>query len=71
MTEAERIEDLMGDIDRRGWLAMATEAIYLPEPLAFVAVGPDGEQRCYEATGATVADALAAALALAIDAEGG
>lgn len=55
---------LLDYVDQRGWFAMVTEWQIGPQPraMAFVACGPDGEQRCYEAQSETSTTALGMAI---------
>ena len=58
---------LLDYVERRGWLAMVTEWRRGPQPraMAVVACGPDGEQRCYEASSTTSTNALGMAIRMA------
>ena len=55
---------LLKYVDSRGWFAMVTERGAGPQPhaMAVVACGPDGNQRCYEASSTTSTNALGMAI---------
>jgi hypothetical protein len=55
---------LLNYVDSRGWFAMVTEWLTGPQPraMAFVACGPDGAQRCYDAAAETSTAALGMAI---------
>ena len=57
-------DELLDYVERRGWLAMVTEWVTGPQPraMAVVACGPDGNQRCYEASSTTSTNALGMAI---------
>lgn len=59
---------LWAEIDARDWYAFVTS--WGDGASAVVACGPDGAQRCYEADGETMTDALRRAMDLARAGEG-